>query len=71
MNELECLRCTVKLVRSRRVRVLIGANKWSVGWLLGGASREWSVEVFRCPSCGHLEMFDPAFGHWDRAEPRQ
>ncbi|WP_069467386.1 hypothetical protein [Actinacidiphila rubida] len=42
-----------------------GYARWIAGWLqrgpLGNAKRmgrpRWQIEAFRCPACGHLELF--------------
>ena len=59
-NTVRCLRCDVPLVYSATRRL---ADKAIFAF-------EWTVVVLECPSCGHIEMFNPDRAQFEKPEQK-
>ncbi len=59
MKKIDCLRCKNKMQFLGREQLQQGKPGWFLGDLPNLLAGALEVELYCCPSCGHLEFFRP------------
>ena len=61
-DDVKCLRCQNAVEHLGTFPLMTGKSSKAAKFLLGQLAEmdegHWDVDIFRCTSCGHVEMFD-------------
>ena len=75
MKDLMCLRCHVPMDAFGEKQLQLGKTGWILGDLPNLFAGAMSVQLYRCPRCGKLELFsgegDPSCYDWQMGFPRK
>ena len=56
---LSCLRCGAEMSFVRREEVQLGRTGWLLGDLPNLVAGAMMVDIYSCPGCGKIELFQP------------
>ena len=59
MAELKCLRCGVEMEYSGREKFQLGEESYHSGLLAVMTAESMQVDIYKCPDCGKIELFEP------------
>ena len=58
-NQLNCLRCSAGMQFIRREKFQLGQTGWVLGDLPNLFAGAMEIDIYSCPKCGKIELFQP------------
>ena len=58
-NQLNCLRCGTGMQFIRREKFQLGQTGWVLGDLPNLFAGGMEIDIYSCPKCGKIELFQP------------
>lgn len=59
VNQLNCLRCSAGMQFIRREKFQLGQTGWVLGDLPNLFAGAMEIDIYSCPKCGKIELFQP------------